>query len=226
MRRILFPLILGLGGIAILIGLGVWQLQRLEWKRGLLAGIETRLAADPIAFADLGTPEPGEMDYQAVGLSGRTTGNELLVLSGKKGVGAGYRVIAGFETEEGRRVMLDRGFIPEEARRAARPPVALEVRGNLLWPDDADSFTPPPDLAQGLWFARDVATMAEALGAEPLLVVLREAQGDAQGVEPVPVDTSGIPNDHLGYALTWFSLALVWAGMTAFLLWRIRARTI
>ncbi|WP_343079774.1 SURF1 family protein [Ostreiculturibacter nitratireducens] len=226
MRRILFPLILGLGGIAVLIGLGVWQLQRMEWKAGVLAGINARLSAEPIALADLEAPDPEAMDYQAVDLSGRSTGEEILVLSGKKGVGAGYRVISAFETAEGRRVMLDRGFVPEDARRAERPPVALDVKGNLLWPDDADSFTPPPDMGQRMWFARDVATMSETLDTEPVLVVLREAEGDLQGVEPVPVDTSGIPNDHFGYAMTWFSLALVWAGMTAFLLWRIRARTI
>jgi surfeit locus 1 family protein len=45
-------------------------------------------------------------------------------------------------------------------------------------------------------------------------------------IEPMPVDTSGIPNDHMNYAITWFSLAAVWLGMTAYLLWRIRQRTV
>lgn len=58
------------------------------------------------------------------------------------------------------------------------------------------------------------------------MVVIRTAEGAAQGIEPRPVDTSGIVNDHLEYAITWFSLAGVWAGMTLYLLWRIRRRTI
>ena len=57
------------------------------------------------------------------------------------------------------------------------------------------------------------------------MVVAREVAGDAQGIAPVPVGTGTIPNDHLEYAVTWFSLAAVWAGMTGFLLWRIRQRT-
>lgn len=224
MRRYIFALILGLGGIAILVSLGVWQVQRMHWKADLLAGINARLAADPVDFATLGPPDPEAMRYQAVRLDGATTGDEVLVLAGRKGLGAGYRVISAFQTD-GRRVMLDRGFVPEADRRTPRPATALTVAGNLMWPDDADRFTPPPDLKGNLWFARDVPTMAAALGAEPVLIVAREVQGDAQGVEVQPVDTAGIPNDHFGYAVTWFSLALVWAGMTAFLLWRIRRPT-
>lgn len=73
-----------------------------------------------------------------------------------------------------------------------------------------------------LWFARDVPALAGALGTEPVMVVAREVAGEAQGVVPVPVDASAIPNDHRQYAITWFSLAVVWAGMTVFFLWRIR----
>ncbi|MEZ5867006.1 MAG: SURF1 family cytochrome oxidase biogenesis protein [Defluviimonas denitrificans] len=62
--------------------------------------------------------------------------------------------------------------------------------------------------------------MAKTLGTEPLLIVLKASEGDQ--ARTAPVDTSAIPNDHLNYAITWFSLALVWAGMTGFLLWRIR----
>ena len=158
--------------------------------------------------------------------TGQTTGQEILVLSGKKDQGAGYEVISAFQTTEGRRILLDRGFIPEPARNTSRPPVALRVAGNLDWPQEADSYTPPPDAASNLWFARDVPAMAKSLGTDALLVVIRKAEGDTQAIVPVPVDTAGIPNDHLQYAITWFSLAVVWAGMTGYLLWRIRQRTV
>lgn len=226
MRRVLFPLILGLGGIAILLSLGFWQLGRLEWKEAMLTEIAAKIDGAPVDIAALGSPDPVSQLYLPVTASGHTTGQEALVLSGKKNVGAGYEVIAVFETDSGRRVLIDRGFLSEDARDAARPPVALTVSGNLHWPNEADAYTPPPDAATGLWFARDVGAMATSLGTEPLMVVLRTAEGDAQGIEPRPVDTSGIPNDHMNYAITWFSLACVWAGMTLYLLWRIRRRTI
>ena len=226
MRRIVFPLILGLGGIAILMSLGFWQLRRLEWKEAMLAEIDARIGAAPVDLADLGPPDSATQRYQAVTATGRTTGEEALVLSGEKNVGAGYEVVDVFETAAGRRVLLDRGFIREEDKGKPRPPVTLTIGGNLNWPNDADTFTPPPDAATGIWFARDVAAMAAALKTDPLLIIVSTAEGDAQGIEPRPIDTSGIPNDHLQYAITWFSLAAVWAGMTLYLLWRIRRRTI
>ena len=226
MRQYLSALIIGVGGIAILLSLGLWQVRRLAWKEGIIAAIEARIAAEPVAFAGLAAPDPATDLYRAVNLSGHSTGEELLVLSGRKGEGAGFEVIAVFETDDGRRILLDRGFIPEAARDQPRPPVPLAVTGNLHWPDETDSFTPPPDPSRHLWFARDVAAMAESVKTLPILVVVRTEAGDDQGIVPVPVDTSAIPNDHLGYAITWFSLAAVWAGMTAFLLWRIRQRKI
>jgi surfeit locus 1 family protein len=225
MRRYLFPLILGLGGVAILVALGLWQLRRLEWKEAILADIAARITAAPVAFDSLAAPDPARDRYLPVTTQGRTTGKEIMVLSGKRGQGAGYEVIAAFETDGGQRILIDRGFVPEAAKDRPRPPVALTVTGNLDWPHEADSYTPPPDLDRGIWFARDVPAMAAALKTDPLMVVARSTKGDAQAVDPVPVDTSGFPNDHLNYAITWFSLAAVWAGMTAYLLWRIRRMT-
>ena len=225
MRRYLSALILGAGGIAILVSLGLWQVRRLAWKEGVIAAIEARIGADPVPLSALSSPDRAEDIYRPVSVSGHTTGEELLVLSGKKGEGAGYEVIAAFETEDGRRILIDRGFVGEAGRGLPRAPVKLEVTGNLHWPDETDSFTPPPDPKSGLWFARDVPAMAENLNTDPILVVLRDAEGDMQGIVPVPVDPASIPNDHRNYAITWFSLAAVWAGMTGFLLWRIRQRT-
>jgi surfeit locus 1 family protein len=222
MRRILFPLILGLVGVAVLLALGFWQLRRLEWKQAMLAQISAQIGGAPQAL-----PAPGAgaaLKYTPVAVTGRTTGEELLVLTGQKGAGPGYQVIAAFETAEGRRILLDRGFVPEAARRAPRPPMALQVAGNLHWPDEADSYTPPPDLAAGVWFARDLPAMAAHLGTEPLLVVAARIDGEVQGITPVPIGVSGIRNDHLNYAITWFLLAVAWSGMTVFLLWRIRRK--
>lgn len=224
MRRYVFPLFLGLAGCAILLSLGTWQLRRLAWKEDMLATIEARIDGAPSDLAALAVPDPDADRYRPVRVTGRT-GEDLLVLSGRKGEGAGYEVISALDLPDGRRILLDRGFIPEAARDMPRPPVTLAVTGNLLWPDESDSYTPPPDPAARLWFVRDVDSMARFLGAEPVLVVARVAEGQEPSIRPVPVDTAGVPNDHLNYAITWFSLAAVWAGMTVHLLWRIRQRT-
>lgn len=226
MRRYVFPLILGLGGMAILISLGLWQVRRMDWKRDLLAMIDARIAAPPIDLSILPAPDPVTDRYRAVSVSGTTTGEDLLFLTGKKGVGAGYEVIAAFETAQGRRVMVDLGFIPESLRDTPRPGAAMHITGNLVWPDEQDSYTPAPDKGLRLWFARDVASMSLFLQTEPVLVVARTAQGSGAAIVPVPVNTSGIPNNHRQYASTWFTLSAVWMGMTGYLLWRTSRRTL
>lgn len=222
MRRFIFPAILGVVGVAILLTLGVWQVRRLHWKEGMLADIQSRIDApsQPLP-ATVGQ----DQKYQPVTISGRTTGEEILVLSGTRDSGGGYLVISGFVTGDGRRIMVDRGFIPEDDRRKPRPPVDLTVRGNLHLPLEASSSTPAPNLAEGIWFARDVPAMAAQLGTEPVLVVAAAVDGDAEGIDALPIGITGIPNNHLEYAWTWFMLAAVWAGMTVYLISRIRQRS-
>lgn len=221
MRRILIPLIFGILGCAILINLGLWQLRRLDEKEGLLARIQAGIEAPAVPLPAAVEPS---MKYLPVTVSGTTTGAEIDVLSGSKEQGGGYQIVSRFITDDGRAILLDRGFVPQELRHAERGPTRLSVRGNLHWPDEKGSATPEPNLDENIWFARDVPAMAKALDTEPILVVARFVQGDAQGVEPIPVAIEGIPNNHLSYAVQWFMIAATWAGMTVALIWRIRQR--
>lgn len=222
MKRLILPLVFGIVGTAILVGLGLWQLQRLAWKEGVLSAIAARMDEPPAPLP--AAPEVGRDAFLPVQVAGRFTGQALDVLVSRKGAGPGFRVVAAFETDAGRRILVDRGFVPEAARGAGHGAEGpLTVTGNLHWPDETDSYTLPPDARTGIWYARDVAGMAAALATEPVLVVARSDTG--AGIAPWPVDTSGIPNDHLGYAVQWFLLAAVWAGMTILYLWRMRRRT-
>lgn len=219
MRRAMFPLAIGVLGTAVLCGLGFWQVQRLAWKEAILAEIDARIAADPVAVP--AEPDPALDRYLPVTASGRITGEEIHVLVSQKGLGAGFRIIAAFQTG-GRRLLLDRGFVVDEAKNTPRPPVDAKVTGNLHWPQEIDRWTPEPDPGANIWFARDVPTLAAALDTEPVLIVVRATSEARPAVTPLPVDGAGIPNDHLQYAITWFSLAAVWVGMTVYLLLRIR----
>lgn len=222
MRRYIFPVLMGIVGVAILMSLGFWQVRRMEEKRVYLDEIEARISNPAIPLPAV--PDEGRDKFQAVTAEGRFTGDYLEVLAGQKGASPGVMVIEAFALPDGRRIMVQRGFVEEDARKTPRAPHEATVVGNLHWPDDTNSFTPLPDTKTGLWFARDVPAMAEALKTEPTLIVAREPTGD--GITPMPVDTSGIPNDHWGYAIQWFLLAATWAGMTGFLLWRIRTRKV
>ena len=222
LRRLLLLLIPGLALTALLASLGLWQLQRMDWKARQLAAIQAGIEqpAGPLPAAI----DPA-MRYLPVVVQGRTTGQEILVLSHTKEQGGGYNVVSAFETADGRRIMVDRGYVPQDDRHAARPPVALTVTGNLHWPEEKGRATPEPDLGANIWFAREVPRMAAHLGTEPVLVVARAVQGDAQGIMPMPLDITGIPNNHLSYAVQWFSFAVICFGMTMALAWRIRRQT-
>ena len=224
-RRMIFPLLLGVAGAAVLIWLGLWQLQRLEWKEGVLAEIDARMIADPVPLP--ASPDPVVDRFLPVTATGTITGEEIHVLVSMKQFGPAYRIVSAFETEDGRRILLDRGIVRDAEKTDPRPPVAgVTVTGNLHWPDEIDGYTPEPDYLENIWFARDVPMMAATLGTEPVMLILRETSEPAPAVLPLPMDSSGIPNDHLEYAITWFGLAAVWVGMTVFLLWRIRQRTV
>jgi surfeit locus 1 family protein len=219
LARLIFILIFGGSGIAILLGLGNWQMERLAWKEGILAEIDTRIAAEPVDLP--AAPDPEADKYLPVRIDGQIGESALRVLVSQKQVGAGYRVISPLDTGE-RRILLDRGFIRVSEDIPAPPEGEVSITGNLHWPDDRNDSTPENDVAGNTWFARDLEQMAGELGTEPLLVVARETSFSDAPVTPLPVDTAGIANDHLEYAMTWYSLAAIWAAMTALFLWRTR----
>ncbi|MXU66854.1 SURF1 family protein [Oceanomicrobium pacificus] len=221
-RRMIFPLLLGLVGATVLVSLGVWQMQRLDWKLGVIAAIEARIDEAPVAIPD--SPTEADDEYLAVRAEGRIGGPELHVLASTRAAGAGFRIIQALDTDDGRRILLDRGFVPEVQKDLSRDTGArIEVTGTLLWPDDRSDATPAPDLGRNIWFSRDIDAMSAALDTEPVLLVVTQSSA-APPPFPQPV-TVNIRNDHLQYAITWFGLAAVWIGMTGYLLWRIKRRT-
>ncbi|MEM7731363.1 MAG: SURF1 family protein [Pseudomonadota bacterium] len=219
MTRTFLFLVFALAGLVVLLWLGVWQLQRLAWKNGILAEIEARIAAAPVALPE--GPDAEADKYLPVELTGQFGAGVLRVLVSQKLVGAGYRLITPFEVD-GRTVLLDRGFIPVAADLTPAPAGQVTVTGNLHWPDDRNSSTPANDLEGNTWFARDLDQMAQVLGTEPLLIVARDLSQADGAVTPLPVDTSAIPNDHLQYAVTWFGLAAIWTAMMGYFLYRLR----
>lgn len=219
MRRLLFVLIIAIAGSLVLVSLGNWQMRRLDWKEGVLNEITQRIADDPVALPD--APDVTKDRYLAVAVQGEMLPGEVHVLVSVKRVGPGYRIIAPYLTDDGRRILVDRGFTRTENKANGRILGPMKVSGNLHWPDEIDGYTPDPDIDENIWFARDVSMLADALGTQPILLIARSETDP--GIMPLPVDTAGIPNDHLQYAVTWYGLALVWIVMSIYFLWRSRA---
>ena len=219
LRRFIFPILLGISGVVILLLLGFWQLDRLKWKEAILADIVSRIVAAPITILD--NPDEANDEYTAVSMSGVPGVAELHVLTSGTAAGTGYRVIRAFTIDDGRRILIDLGLLPLEAKSKKATLGTTHIIGNLIWPDDMNSSTPAPDFSKNIWFGRDLDMMSVTLDTLPLMVVAAQMTEPDPRTTLLPVDTSTIKNDHLAYALTWFGLAFVWAAMTLFLIFRV-----
>ncbi|MBL4873806.1 MAG: SURF1 family protein [Rhodobacteraceae bacterium] len=212
-------LIFGLVGTSILISLGIWQYQRLVWKTSILAEIDSRLAQTPVALPI--SPDPVADKYLQVKVTGTVADGELHVLTFGDG-GPGFRVIAPMVLENGRRILLDRGFVLETEKNVARAGGEVTAIGSLIWPQETDNFVPDPNLEKNIWFARDVDLMADALDTDQVMVAVSRSTNN-DGLLPQLVSVN-ITNRHLGYVMTWFSLAVIWIGMTGYALSRIKPK--
>jgi len=218
-RRMIFPIVFGVVGTALFLSLGFWQLQRMNWKAGILADIDERLAAAPIELP--ATPDPVVDKYLQVEATGEIVDRELHVLTFGENT-PGFRVIAPMVLDDGRRILVDRGFIGETEKNAARLGGAVTAIGSLVWPQETDKYVPDPNLDENIWFARNVPLMAKALDTEEVMLDIGSSNLD-EGITPQRVSIN-ISNRHLEYVMTWFSFAVIWVGMTGYALWRIKRK--
>lgn len=211
----------------LLTSLGIWQVRRLHWKEALIAAAEARLVSTPGALPP--APSAAQDEFRPVRVRGAYAPEpEAFVATTRAPDGPGFRAIAVFETEsetgEGRRILVDRGYVPSAKRDPATRPESLlagerEVAGILRWPDESSAFLPKPDLRTRIWFERDVPALAAALETEPVLLLAADEDPTALPVADPP--DVAYRNKHLEYAGTWFSLAAAWALMSLFWLRRL-----
>lgn len=212
-------------GMAILIGLGAWQMQRLHWKQDLLAHIERLQRSTPVPLQMALGRAPEKLDFVRARLD--CPGIERLPtlrLYALENGQAGDRLITACPVG-GYSILVDRGFLaPGDTVAPGREELAEPVIGVLRIPADRNRFTPVNDPAKGQWYWRDVPAMAAALGAKdpaPVMLMLESPAPVGGGARPAAIPTE-ISNRHLEYALTWFGLAAALAGVYVALLLRRR----
>ncbi|WP_436094028.1 SURF1 family protein [Bosea sp. LjRoot237] len=223
--RVIFIAGLGLATL-VFAGLGIWQLLRLGWKLDLIARVEQRLTAPPVA-----APGPAQWDgisvaadeYRRVVLQGRYLDTPETLTMAVTERGPGFWVLAPFRVDAGFTVLVNRGFVPEGQRAAVdRRKVAGEearVVGLLRLSEPDGGFLRANDPAAGRWYSRDVTAIAQARGLGEVAPYFVDADA---ATEPGPLPQGGMTqvsfrNTHLVYALTWFCLALMSGGAAAYL---------
>ncbi len=207
-RRLLWPAVSTVLALLVLLGLGAWQLRRLAWKQGLLAEIDRAEAAPPVPLPQAPAP------FAKVEASGSLLADHQArygaeVRDTPAGAVMGAQSIAPLRLDDGRIVLVDRGFVPAgvpDPAPAGRVRIAAYVRPA----DHPGWFSAPDDPAGRRFYTLDPAAIGAALGLAQVAPFTLVALGDPQaGTYPDPArHLPRPPNDHLNYALTWFGLAL------------------
>jgi surfeit locus 1 family protein len=220
-RRLLWPALAGLPVLIILLGLGTWQAQRLVWKTDLLARIAAAEAAPPAPFSD--PPAP----YAKLEALGRFEhAREALLGVEIRANRMGARLVVPFLRDSGPPLLVDRGWVPLDGLAGLpRPEGPQRIMGYVRFGEPAGRFAAQDDIAGRRFYHHDPVAIGAALGVAGMapygLVLLGQP-----GKLPEPAQTLPRPrNNHLGYAITWYGLALSLIGVFAAFAWRNRKKT-
>ncbi len=207
----------------LLLALGTWQVQRLGWKRELIARVDARVTATPIdapARAAWPSVTAERAEYQRVTLQGRFLTDKAALVQATTDLGAGFWLLTPLARPDGSVVWVNRGFLPPEAREpSARgrsdPTGDVDVVGLLRITEPKGAFLRHNDPAADRWYSRDIAALTAARGlpaadTAPYFVDAARDPQQAEGTWPVGgLTVIRFPNNHLMYAITWYGMALL-----------------
>ncbi len=229
-RALLAPALATAIALAILLALGFWQLQRLEWKTALIASIQDRAFGEPAPLP----PRPewrswsaAAHEFRLLRASGQYEPRVTIPVRGLAEIRRGepvqgFYLFSPLRLESGSVVMVLRDFAPGLRAPAEAPPASPQaVVGVARAPESRGWFVPANDPGRGEWFVRDVGAMAQYLGLYEDVAPFYLAPPPAGPGSPPRLGQTplAIPNSHLGYALTWFGLALTLLGVFASFAW-------
>ena len=237
---LVWPALLALPALVLLVALGNWQLSRKAWKEALIAQIEAGISAEPVALDQGLKGEPCTTgatcrfsEYTRVRVRGRFEHDrERYFYAPDPGLGPGVHVYTPLALEDGRRIVINRGFVPDQLRPPATREAGqlrgiVEIVGLLRGPGSKAMFTPANDPARNAWYWRDIDAMADC-GPQATAGQAERCRSFVRAfidAEAVPATPGGWPrggatnlqiyNRHLEYALTWYGLAVALVGILA-----------
>jgi surfeit locus 1 family protein len=231
---LVWPTIAALGALAVLVGLGTWQMQRKAWKEGLIAAIAQRTRAPPIPLP-AAVPSDDRtglgLEYVRVRVAGRFLHEHERHLYAPGKQGPGWLVFTPLVLDDGRVVLVNRGWVPDALKDPAKRPQGQtdggqEVLGLLRGPREREMFAPDNDAARNHWYWRDISAMwgcAAGPGKPAYCAAEDKLYRNSIDAEAGPQAAGGwprggttlvdLPNRHLEYALTWYGLALTLIGV-------------
>lgn len=216
--------------VGLLAGLGTWQVQRLHWKHRLIETVTARTQAPAIPAPGRDDPltRDGEaLDYTKVTVEGHfLEGRDAHVQAllgeprGRHG-GPGLWILSPLERADGAILWINRGFVPVDRMAEVAPVRAGEtvtIAGIARRAEPRGAFTPADEPAKNLWFVRDPKPLSAAFGLPIAATLPYSIDADASltpasGLPQAGETRLSFPDNHLGYALTWYGLALAALGV-------------
>jgi surfeit locus 1 family protein len=229
-------LALGLGALVVLIGLGTWQVQRLQWKEALISTIDERIHSAPLPLADIERKfaEDDDVDYWPATVTGEFRhAGERHFFATHDGQ-SGFYIYTPLRLEDGRFVFVNRGFVPYDRKDPALRPEGqvtgtITVTGLARNPltEKPSSLIPDNEPAKNIFYWKDRDAMATSTGLPtgtslvPFFIDADKAPNPG-GLPVGGVTLIELPNSHLQYAVTWYGLAAALVGVLGVFVWRSR----
>ena len=235
--RIIFPSLLLLA-FAGFVALGSWQLQRLAWKRDLIARVDARLQAAPVpapSHEDWPKLSLANDEYRRVCIDGSMLNDKETLVQAVTRLGPGNWVLTPLRSDDGNVVLINRGFVDPDhrgpmSRTSSRPGDPVHLCGLLRLSEPGGAFLHRNDPTSGRWYSRDLSAIASAQGFDPATVAPYFIDAEADP-DPASWPVGGLTvvhfrNSHLSYAITWYGLALLCLGGLAILIRQERTRRV
>lgn len=200
--------------------LGAWQVQRLFWKLDLIARVDARVHAEPVAAppaAEWPAIETSKDEYRHVTASGTFDMSKQVLVQAVTERGAGFWVVTPLMRSDGTAILINRGFVPSDRRADAGPVEGpATVTGLLRMPEPGGAFLRSNDPANDRWYSRDVDAIAAAkgIGTVAPYFIDADATPNPGGLPVGGLTIVQFRNSHLVYALTWFGMAIMTVGAT------------
>lgn len=201
---------------ALFAALGVWQIERMQWKHALIARVDARVHAAPVVLPADAKLNP-DREYLRVRVAGVYDGSATALVRAATVHGTGYWTMTPLRLDDGRLLWINRGFVPVGTTRAvaggSAPQGRVSIIGLLRSPEPGGSILQSNAPQDERWYSRDVAALAQARKVgkvSPAFVDVQVEQGaaSASAIKPIPGLTQvRFPDSHLSYALTWFAMA-------------------
>lgn len=191
----------------ILVALGIWQLIRLDYKNSLILSIEENYNLPPM---QANGAIPQDSLYNNIGIRGYLENTKTIFYYRLNKNVPGYEVLTPLKLNDGSVLLISRGWVKDHINMSGAKNVYLE--GYLIDRYKGSIVSPNSDMKKNIWFDLDLEKLKIYLGYNevlPFVLLLRSSKEFMVGEQDLGFNIHNLPNNHLGYAITWFALALV-----------------